>query len=947
MTVHRISPIHRFFLDHPKGGKLCVQCNQLFSTKSNNSAWKKHLRTHPLQWKQYCGLNGDHEEHSVDDTAPLPAQDLPSSSSAQTPGASTASLAVAAFRFPTVTTSAAIAASEHVVDLCHDNRMLSEDAVTPTAQSRLGVSQTQQSIIESFSKAHDAVRDAAIAECFAIHSLPLSLIESPHFLSMIDKSRSSRSALPSRKTLRIEQRTLHDLRRLQVLDILSSSHVCTTIAIDGWTNVRHDKVTNILPIVEGRAYYWTSVVNSTEKNNARWLSSNLKPILDSLINNKVKVVALVMDNEAVNWSMFRQLKRDMPFLVPVPCASHTIQLCVNKILDLLTVRDVRDGMRAIFKQFEAKDKRQMLTKIQEASPHTRSLRLIRPCDTRWSSSLYAGRRLLALRKAIDMVLPDIELQFWSNLQSLCDFLEPFQIATDACQKDASTLVDVFRQFSLILQHLDHMKETNPFFASQQPAKNLILHQWKQHVNVDAVVNTAMFSFSDDYERLFTQAERDSAQTYFFTFAVEYLIFYHLTMRPADELRRVLKFQWSDLSRRQGSFEALDREISDFTSSSGRIDVKGVWGMFRGKVPELYACVTALLSITASEAAVERSFSAQDIVHSKRRNRLDDEQVEAEMFIKVNTRALSRVACERPSWQELDDEAVEAADELPAEHLFAPYLRCETEAEWAMREDGRQRRRSTGITQAEAETEVVRSECKERRDEETGDTAESMLADDFDLSSDINSCHDEAEEKYSDENEVQRSRLADAIRQEEARQQSEQSEQQAERINRENSDSRKRKAGKPAHSANTTRRKQAKVLPVGKNEKNEKMEVTVASTTGAETVTTVTVTSSRSFKASSGVPPASSSVSHKPTDATAASIGVSSRMQDRYRRLPVELRTFVSEFAAQHGVHFGQGSLTPVQNKALNAAVEASDLNITSATVNSYLRAIVQGVLFID
>ena len=80
------------------------------------------------------------------------------------------------------------------------------------------------------------------------------------------------------------------------------------------------------------------------------------------------------------------------------------------------------------------------------------------------------------------------------------------------------------------------------------------------------------------------------------------------------------------------------------------------------------------------------------------------------------------------------------------------------------------------------------------------------------------------------------RAPTAIRQEEARQQSEQSEQQAERINRENSNSRKRKAGKPARSANTTRRKQAKVLHVGQNEKNDQMEVTVASTTGAETVT---------------------------------------------------------------------------------------------------------------
>lgn len=146
-------------------------------SQSNNSAWKKHLRTHPLQWKQYCALIDDQGEHTVDDAAPLPAPDLLPSSSA---GASTASFPVAAFHVPTVTASAAIAAREHVVDVCHDSRLMSEDAVTPTAQSRHGVSQTQQSIIESFSKAHDAVRDAAIAECFAIHSLSLSLVESPH-----------------------------------------------------------------------------------------------------------------------------------------------------------------------------------------------------------------------------------------------------------------------------------------------------------------------------------------------------------------------------------------------------------------------------------------------------------------------------------------------------------------------------------------------------------------------------------------------------------------------------------------------------------------------------------------------------------------------------------------------------------------------------------------------
>ena len=68
--------------------------------------------------------------------------------------------------------------------------------------------------------------------------------------------------------------------------------------------------------------------------------------------------------------------------------------------------------------------------------------------------------------------------------------------------------------------------------------------------------------------------------------------------------------------------------------------KQVWYRYQTTVPELTACVLALLSITATEAAVERSFSAQGTVHTKKRNRLLNSSVEREMFIKFNLRLLS-------------------------------------------------------------------------------------------------------------------------------------------------------------------------------------------------------------------------------------------------------------------------------------------------------------------
>ena len=51
----------------------------------------------------------------------------------------------------------------------------------------------------------------------------------------------------------------------------------------------------------------------------------------------------------------------------------------------------------------------------------------------------------------------------------------------------------------------------------------------------------------------------------------------------------------------------------------------------------------LLSINPSEASVERSFSAQKLIHSNLRNRLSSESVIASMFIKINTPLLESVS----------------------------------------------------------------------------------------------------------------------------------------------------------------------------------------------------------------------------------------------------------------------------------------------------------------
>jgi hypothetical protein len=91
----------------------------------------------------------------------------------------------------------------------------------------------------------------------------------------------------------------------------------------------------------------------------------------------------------------------------------------------------------------------------------------------------------------------------------------------------------------------------------------------------------------------------------------------------------------------------------------------VWVWYFKLAPVVAHAAAAILSVAASEASVERTFSAQDAVHTKKRNRLLDESVEEEMFVKFNTRAMQR----KPHTSHLGnyielDERMEEVDEVP-------------------------------------------------------------------------------------------------------------------------------------------------------------------------------------------------------------------------------------------------------------------------------------------
>jgi hypothetical protein len=552
-----------------------------------------------------------------------------------------------------------------------DGDVMMDEAPTPSASSSASVttiatfrSPPRGSVVAQLATQGQQSTLQLMAIAFAKNAIAHRVVQTPSFAALLT-AMGWRGAPPTRRALR---HTLLDhatsLRNRLVIR-LRNSQTAVSVAIDGWTNVRHDKVTNVLVLQGGQAFYWCSITNDAESNTADWLASRLRPVLDTLMNvHRVRVVALVADNEAVMGALHTRLERDYPFLIRVPCAAHTIQLAVRDCLSSDEHASTVADFLSFIKHFEKKEHRLALLELQRARK-VAPLVLRKPNDTRWNSLFLAIERTLEMQSELECCMPPLLHQrrdeFFDRLRALAAFLRPFRVATDTVQRDTATLSDVMDQFISLLSHV----------RSSDLSSDAVLQRWQDFVNRDAVVACCILSFAAVPEGNDVQ----SALGFIRSFGTEYLTFYGVSSLDSAVLSARLWKQIGDFNLREGPFRTLQEHISAArTIAHDGFNPRRVWAQYALDDLELPTVALALLSIAASEAAVERSFSAQDAVHTKKRNRLGKDIVQAEMFVRFNHDVLLRA--EQPtasptSLLELDDGycSSDAATEVDINALF--------------------------------------------------------------------------------------------------------------------------------------------------------------------------------------------------------------------------------------------------------------------------------------
>jgi hypothetical protein len=492
----------------------------------------------------------------------------------------------------------------------------------------------------------------AMVKFFTVCNIPFRVVDQPVFRSFMQCLLEFQTGEIVMNRHRLQEHTLieYDSLRRALLNKLSQPLHFTTLALDSYTNVNRDKVTNIMLISNGIAYYYTSLFNLTEANTTHWVTSRLVPVVDELIRAGVRLVGMVTDNGKVE-SIVRETIQHKYHLVSVPCAAHTVQLIVRRILAQAPIINLFKRVDEILDSISS-DKYIRL----ELKKHTH-LKVRRYNVTRWNTQLYTLQRMVEMSDAFKSVSEylgeghkiNISDDEWMLVKDVIAILKPFQLVTDKVQGNKATLLDVYKSFNTLAQYVSSDKgfsttalnDIDWQSESEQSIASIIKYRYLNFTNV-AALKTIHFLCDVQMQDRNTFQDVSAIELRNEIFAIMKRLLHTTSSVSSNEdseemavMVAKITAQIASYKFKSGKFALTVPELLNWTGS--RENVKKYWSD-RLDYTETYETALAahgLMNVNPSEASVERSFSIQKLIHSNLRNRLSSESVIACMFIKIN------------------------------------------------------------------------------------------------------------------------------------------------------------------------------------------------------------------------------------------------------------------------------------------------------------------------
>ncbi|XP_028803194.1 uncharacterized protein LOC114758322 [Neltuma alba] len=451
-----------------------------------------------------------------------------------------------------------------------------EEATAQDAKGKEGTSKTikQKTMNEMVKDRELVIQD--ICKCIYSNALPFNLVRSPLFIQMLKSVGEYGRGLkpPSYHEVRVShlKKAVDKIQESLVKYKREWEKWGCTLMCDGWTDRKGRSLANFLVNSPGGTVFLKSVDTSSVIKDAKQMFELLDNIVEEIgEDNVVQVVTDGASNLMATWKIKYSKGREL--------ARPAVTRFATAYLTLSCILQQKNALRTMF------------------------------ASNDWVSSSFASKS--DGKQMADMIFGDS--RFWSSIKY--------------CLKCVSPLVKVLRlvdgdskpAMPYIYEATDRAKEeiANNFEKKESRYKKI----WK-------IIDT----------RWNLQLHRPlHAAAYFLNPKFHYDEKFNADQEVYFGLYETIEKMISDRKTRF----LVDQQLEAFKSAKGlfgrsmAIDTRNKKQCYGGEGKELQKVAMRILSLTCSATGCERNWSTFDQVHTKRRNRLEQQRLNALVFVKYN------------------------------------------------------------------------------------------------------------------------------------------------------------------------------------------------------------------------------------------------------------------------------------------------------------------------
>lgn len=476
--------------------------------------------------------------------------------------------------------------------------------------------------------------DILLARSIYASSSPLNLVENAYWKEFFKKIRPAYCP-PS--TYIISHRLLDDeykrVKECTNNNILNASVL--GIMCDGWTNLRNESIVNFV-VTTPNPIFFKSISTGTDRHTGEKMAEEIINVIEEI--GQTKVFGIVTDN-AKNMKKAWQLITDKyPLITAYGCVAHGLNLLVNDIMNLKLFNDVINEGKSIVNNIRRGHITNALF-LQKRKNIKNSTALTLPVVTRWASvvvflnSLLVNKQIIRSMSIDETIEKDLKPEvkklissadFWDKIYYFHQLVSPLAKWIKIIESDLPKLSSVpfiFKELETSFKNTIH----NCIYLKTEEKNIMKTLKIRKEFCISSIHNAAHLLDPKYFGKCLNPEEHSDA--------VEFI--YQLSK----------KLDCLEVDARQ-----VITDIGNFKNKTGPFskeylwvainDTNGLnwWNAFCSET-EVSKIAIKILSLPATSAAVERTFSSYKDVHSLKRNRLTNERASKLVFIKHNLKVI--------------------------------------------------------------------------------------------------------------------------------------------------------------------------------------------------------------------------------------------------------------------------------------------------------------------